>query len=407
MLKKIRRRFILAAMAAFGTVMLVIVAGINGANYIQTTSMQDHLAADLLLYGPRAFNPPREGGPPKRDRPGRGPEAEFITRFFTVQVNPEGNVTEISRDHISSIDDETAAVYADAVLQKRREKGYYRDYRYLVHRDEAGTTILFLNASVHLQFMASLLLVSSAIGLVSLFLVFCLVVFFSRYAIRPYARNMERQKRFITDAGHELKTPITSIATSADIAAMEYEGDEWIANIQKQTERLARLVGDLVALSRLDEEMPFPEKSRFSLSDAAWEAAEPFAVLAKANGKQYSQTIEESIDFYGDRGSIQKIISILLDNAVKYSDEGGQIRLDVYRRHGKARIEVFNTCNLADTSDLNRLFDRFYRMDESRSVHSGGTGIGLSMALAIAETHGGKITVKSPTGKTICFKVIL
>lgn len=407
MLKKIRRRFILAAMAAFGTVMLVILAGINVANYIQTTSMQDHLAADLLLYGPRAFNPPREGGPPKRDRPGRGPEAEFITRFFTVQVSPEGNVTEISRDHISSIDDETAAAYADAILQKRKEKGYYRDYRYLARRDEAGTTILFLNASVHLQFMASLLLVSSAIGLASLFLVFCLVVFFSRYAIRPYARNMERQKRFITDAGHELKTPITSIATSADIAAMEYEGDEWIANIRKQTERLARLVGDLVALSRLDEEMPFPEKSRFSLSDAAWEAAEPFAVLAKANGKQYSQTIEESIDFHGDRGSIQKIISILLDNAVKYSDEGGQIQLDVYRRHGKARIEVFNTCNLADTSDLNRLFDRFYRMDESRSVHSGGTGIGLSMALAIAETHGGKITVKSPTGKTICFKVIL
>ena len=407
MLKKIRRRFILAAMAAFGTVMLVIVAGINGANYVQTTSMQDQLAADLLLYGPRAFNPSREGGPPKRDRPGRGPEAEFITRFFTVQVDPGGNAAEISRDYISSIDDETAAAYADAVLQKRREKGYYRDYRYLVRRDEAGTTILFLNASMHLQFMASLLLVSSAIGLASLFLVFCLVVFFSRYAIRPYARNMERQKRFITDAGHELKTPITSIATSADIAAMEYEGDEWIANIQKQTQRLARLVGDLVALSRLDEEMPFPEKSRFSLSDAAWEAAEPFAVLAKANGKQYSQTIEESMDFYGDRGSIQKIISILLDNAVKYSDEGGRIRLDVYRRHGKVHIEVFNTCSLADTSDLNRLFDRFYRMDESRSARSGGTGIGLSMALAIAETHGGKITVKSPTGKTICFKVTL
>lgn len=407
MLKKIRRRFILAAMAAFGTVMLVIVAGINVANYVQTTSMQDHLAADLLLYGPRAFNPPREGGPPKGNRPGRGPEAEFTTRFFTVQVNPEENVVEISRDHISSIDDETAKAYADAVLQKRREKGYYRDYRYLVRRDGDGTAILFLNASVHLQFMASLLLVSSAIGLASLFLVFCLVVFFSRYAIRPYARNIARQKRFITDAGHELKTPITSIATSADIAAMEYEGDEWIANIRKQTERLARLVGDLVALSRLDEEMPFPEKSMFSLSDAAWEAAEPFAVLAKANGKQYSQAIEESIDFYGDRGSIQKIISILLDNAVKYSDEGGQIRLDVYRRHGKARIEVFNTCNLADTSDLNRLFDRFYRMDESRSAHSGGTGIGLSMALAIAETHGGKITVKSPTGKTICFKVTL
>lgn len=407
MLKKIRRRFILAAMAAFGMVMLVIVAGINVANYIQTTSMQDHLAADLLLYGPRAFNPPREGGPLKRGQPGRGPEAEFITRFFTVQVSPEGNVKEVSRDHISSIDDETAAAYADAVLQKRREKGYYHDYRYLVRRDEAGTTILFLNASMHLQFMASLLLVSSAIGLASLFLVFCLVVFFSRYAIRPYARNMERQKRFITDASHELKTPITSIATSADIAAMEHEGDEWIANIQKQASRLAKLTGDLVALSRLDEEIPFPEKTRFSLSDAAWEAAEAFAVLAKANGKQYIQRIQEPIELYGDRNSIQKLLSILLDNAVKYSDEKGQICLDVYRSRGKACIEVFNTCHLTDISSLDRLFDRFYRMDQSRSVHLGGTGIGLSMAQAITEAHGGRISVKSVDGESICFRVLL
>lgn len=407
MLKKIQRRFILASMAAFGMVMFVIVAGINIANYMQTISMQDRLAMELLLHGPQALKRPRENGPPRRDFPGRGPEAEFFTRFFTVQVSPQGNVEEISRDHISSIDDETAAAYTDAVLLKGREKGYYRDYRYLVHREPSGTTVLFLNSSVHLQVMTSLLLVSSAIGLTSLFLVFWLVVFFSRYAIRPYARNIERQKQFITDAGHELKTPITSISTSADIAAMEHEGDEWIANIQKQAERLARLVGDLVALSRLDEEMPFPEKSKFSLSDAAWEAAEPFAVLARANRKQYSQAIQESVDFYGDRSSIQKIISILLDNAVKYSDEGGQIRLDVFYRHGKTYIQVFNTFHLTDTSDLDRLFDRFYRMDESRSVHSGGTGIGLSMALAIAEIHGGKITVKSPSGKTICFKVIL
>ena len=407
MLKKIRHGFIAAAMASYGVVMLVLVAGINIANYMQTASMQDQLAMDLLLYGPRALRHPGEGGPPGRKLPGRGAEAEFITRFFTVSIDSEGEAVEISRDHISSIDHETAALYGKAVLGKGREKGYYKDYRYLVRREETGATILFLNASMQLQFMGSLLLMSSAIGLGSLFLVFWLVVFFSRYAIRPYIRNMERQKQFITDAGHELKTPITSIATSADIAAMEHEGDEWIANIQKQASRLAKLTGDLVALSRLDEETPFPEKTRFSLSDAAWEAAEAFAVLAKANGKQYIQRIQEPLELYGDRSSIQKLLSILLDNAVKYSDEKGQICLDVYRSHGKVCIEVFNTCHLADTSNLDRLFDRFYRMDQSRSVHLGGTGIGLSMAQAIAEAHGGRISVKSPDGESICFRVLL
>ena len=162
-------------------------------------------------------------------------------------------------------------------------------------------------------------------------------------------------------------------------------GDEWIENIRRQAARLTKLVGDMVALSRLDEEMPFPEKSRFSVSEAAWEAAEPFAVLAKAQGKSYSQHIEEGLALYGDRNAIQRMISILLDNAFRYP----------------------NYFELPDISDLDRLFDRFYRLDESRSATTGGTGIGLSMVRAIAETHGGKATVQSVDGKEICFRVVI
>ncbi len=405
MLKKIQRRFILAAMAAFGTVMLAVIVGINAANYYRTVSMQDHQITRLMEHEREVRKRP-ELPPPMKEIPG-GPEAEFTTRFFVVYCDENGNVRAVSKDHISSVDEETAGAYAQAVLQKGREKGYYEEYRYLVSRDEKGITVLFLNAAIQIQSMRSLLFVSLAIGTLSLLTVFLLIVLFSRRAIRPYVKNMERQKRFITDAGHELKTPLTSIATSADIAAMEHEGDEWIANIQKQTARLSRLVGDLVALSRLDEETPFPEKNRFSLSEAAWETAEPFAVLAKAKGKGYSQNIEENLTLYGDRNAIQRMLSILLDNAVKYSDEGGEIRLDVYHRRGKNCIEVFNTCELSDVSDLDRLFDRFYRPDESRSALTGGTGIGLSMVRAIAETHGGRASAKSADGKSICFRVIL
>lgn len=406
MLKKMQRRFIAAAMTAFGTVMLVLVLVINLANYYQTTSGQDDLAGNLLRHERR---PPADRQAPPRlaDIPGGGPEAEFTTRFFVMYCGTDGEIKVVSRDHIASIDEETAKKYTEAVLEKGKEKGYYKDYRYRVSREEAGMTVLFLNASHALQSIRSLLFLSIAIGIASILVVFILILFFSRYAIRPYAKNIERQKRFITDAGHELKTPITSIATSADIAAMEYEGDEWIANIRKQTARLTRLVSDLVALSRLDEEMPFPEKSEFSISDAAWETAEPFAVLAEAKGKKYSERIEEGLTLYGDRDSIQRMISILLDNGIKYSGEGGEIRLCIYRRRRKICIEVFNTCNLPDISGLDRLFDRFYRLDESRSSHTGGTGIGLSMARAIAEAHGGRIGVESEGGKNICFQVIL
>ena len=163
----------------------------------------------------------------------------------------------------------------------------------------------------------------------------------------------------------------------------------------------------MVALSRLDEDTPFPAKARFSVSEAAWEAAEPFAVLAKAKEKNYSQSIEENLTLYGDKDAIQRMISILLDNAVRYSDDGGGIQMRIYRRRGKVCIEVSNTCDLPGVSDLDRVFDRFYRLDESRSAETGGTGIGLSMVRAIAETHGGRATVESADGKEICFRVVL
>lgn len=203
MLKKIQRRFILAAMAAFGTVMLLIIVGINAANYYRTTSMQDHLTAALLSNEQTDLGKPQVPSPPVGDMRGRNPEAAFMTRFFTVHCDADGRVREVLRDYISSVDEETAKTYAQAVLSKGREKGYYKDYRYLVSRSERGISILFLNSAIQLQSMRSLLLVSLTIGLFSLLMVFFLILLFSRRAIQPYRKNLERQKQFITDAGHE------------------------------------------------------------------------------------------------------------------------------------------------------------------------------------------------------------
>ncbi len=239
MLKKMQRRFIMAAMAAFATVMLVLVVGINIVNYYRTTATQDDLAASLLEYEKRAYEHrtrrkfSSDAQSKENDKrfsenqgpdflqiskmPGGGPEARFTTRFFAVYCDNSGEIEVISRDYIYSIDEETAKAYTEAVLRKDKEKGYYGDYRYQVKIDDAGRTVLFLNVTSALQFMKSLLLISLGIGFASLLVVLALVVFFSRYAVRPYMKNMERQKRFITDAGHELKTPITSIATGDGI----------------------------------------------------------------------------------------------------------------------------------------------------------------------------------------------
>lgn len=408
MLKKMQRRFIRAAMTAFGVIMLVLVAGINLINYTVMTGRQDEMLLGIQEYEKLRMSRTEERIPPISEMPwAMGPEADYTTRFFVAYCDRDGQLTRVFREHIVSVSEEEIKKYVADLLAGEDKKGYYQEYRYMIETEEEGQIIIFLNVTNELKFVRSLTLVSVGIAAASLLMAFLLTVLFSRRAVRPYMKNMERQRQFITDAGHELKTPLASILTSADILAMEDEENEWVINIQKQTARLSRLVGSLVELSRLDEEKPFPEKTVFSLSDAVWETAEPFSGLARAEGKTYTQDIKEHLRMNGDRCAIQQMISILLDNAVKYSDVGGTIHLSVCRRYHKICIEVFNTCELPKTAELDRLFDRFYRPDESRSSHTGGTGIGLSMAQAIAESHGGKITVKSHDRKEITFRVLL
>ena len=202
------------------------------------------------------------------------------------------------------------------------------------------------------------------------------------------------RRRFVSDASHELKTPLTAISTSVDVLAMEHEGDEWVHNIQVQSGRLSKLITSLVALSRLDEENPFPVRMEFSLSDALWEISEPFVSLAQAKGRTYTQDIADGLTATGDRTAIQQMVSILLDNALKYSPDGGSISLTARRSGKRAEIAVSNTVDMSQAIDTSRLFDRFYRADESHSGAVSGTGIGLSIVKATAEAHGGTISAR-------------
>ena len=407
MLKKMRWRFIWTAMAAVFAVMLVLVATINLINYSTVTARQDQALSRILQFE-------MKGGKPENDPfYGRGwldapsPEAQYSMRFFIVHCDADGKILNIRRDNIASISEEEATEYTAKILAENSSSGYMGDYRYAVKYGDRDISVVFLNSANELQLVAYVLLISGAVALVTFLLILGLVILLSKQAISPFAKNLEMQKRFITDAGHEIKTPLTSIATSADVLAAEHEGDEWVENIQNQSVRLAKLVNNLVTLSRLDEARPFPEKIGFSLSEAAWETSEPFASLAKASKKNYTQRIEDNIELKGDKNAIQQMMSILLDNALRYSDAGGQIQFDVYRKSNHIIIEVFNTCEPIRKEELAHLFDRFYRPDKSRSKHTGGTGIGLAIAKATVEGHGGKITVKSPSGNSIRFVVTL
>lgn len=410
MLSHMRRRFITSSMAAFTLVVLVLLLSSNLLNYHMTTRQQDATleviremeswglpffpADDVNIYSHSPFD-------------GFSPEVRYMTRFFTVYCDADGTVTHVGHDYIASVSTEQAADYAADILRQGKTRGYYQNYRYLKDANGDGSVIIFLNSEREIRSSHMLLLITCAVSVASLAAVFLLLVLLSGRAVRPYEQNLAMQKRFITDAGHELKTPLTAITTSADVLAMEQEDNEWVQNIQTQADRLSKLINNLVALSRLDEAQPLPQKTDFSLSEAVWEVAEPAAGLCRAKGFRYTQSIEEDITLHGDKQSVQQIVSLLLDNALKYTNPGGEISLNVLKWNKKAEISVFNTCDYIAPADVKRLFERFYRPDTSRSQQTGGSGIGLSIAKAAAEAQGGRIRVESPDGLSLKFIVTL
>lgn len=419
MLKVMRRRVILAAMAAFAAVILLIGTLVNVVNYGVVTRRADETLNAILLYeaGPDKDAPaPPDGealsepGGHMSPKPFLGlpdQELNYMTRFFVVRLDGNGNYTNVFTEFIASIDEDEAKVYAQKAFAARSEHGYIGEYRYVKTVKDGETIIAFLNTLREQQNLKSLLMLTLVISGVSLLIVFILVVLLSRRAIRPIANNIKQQKQFITDASHELKTPLTSISTSLDVLEMEKGQDEWTENIRKQTGRLSKLVNELVILSKLDEETPLPNKEQFSLSNAAWEIVEIYKTQAKAAGKKLETNIEEDVNMFGEKAAIQQMLSVLMDNAIRYSDEGGDIRLTVNKKKNRAMIEVFNTCDYSTPPDVNRLFDRFYRPDNSRSSATGGTGVGLAIAKAVVETHHGRISAECPSGKTMTFKITL
>ncbi|MCI6957920.1 MAG: ATP-binding protein [Clostridiales bacterium] len=219
-----------------------------------------------------------------------------------------------------------------------------------------------------------------------------MVVYCSGRIVRPFAESYEKQKRFITDAGHEIKTPLTVLQADADILEMELGSNEWLSDMQGQIKHLSALTNDLVSLARMEEGETSLHLLEIPVSDVISEAAESFRSLAQAQGKTLAVRVEPMLSMAADEKSIRQLIGILLDNALKYSPEGSEITLNFSKQARQLKLTVTNTSSAplpGENPDI--LFERFYRVDSSRNSQTGGHGIGLSIAKAIVTAHGGKI----------------
>ena len=268
-----------------------------------------------------------------------------------------------------------------------------------------GKGIVFVDGSMSRSSLMQSMTIAGLVLLGCAALVLILIFLLSKKAVKPIAESYEKQKQFITDANHELKTPLTLILANLDIAEAELGQNEWLDDIRAEGHRMTELVNQLVALSRMDEEGQPLNITEVAFGELVADTAREFEPLAKERGKALTANIDKEISYCGDEALLHRLVGILMDNAIKYCDQGGEISVDLHRGR-KIVLTVENTYAAVDELELNRLFDRFYRADKARKF-TGGYGVGLSMAKAIVEKHKGEITACKKDATHIEFKIVL
>lgn len=410
MIRKMQWKFVLVSMSAFFIVLAVMISAINLVNYSQVVREADEL---LEILAENHGNFPVGPGNMGEHFPGlpdhMSPEVPYESRYFSVTLNQStGNVVQVETSRIAAVDTSQAIDYAQAVFESGRASGFEEHFRYAVKVENENTRIVFLDCGRKVDAFYSFLLASVAISLTGYLLVFALIAYFSGRIVRPFAESYEKQKQFITNAGHEIKTPLTIIHADADVLEMELGENEFLEDIQKQVRRLSELTGHLVELARMEEGGGEMTMIEFPFSDVVSETAASFQAPAQTQEKELRCEVQPMLTLKGSEKSIRQLVGILLDNALKYSPRESAITLKVEKQTGWVVLSVSNT-TLAPVPEecLSRLFDRFYRVDPSRNSQTGGSGIGLSVAKAIVTAHNGKIKAAGEENNVLCMTVWL
>ncbi len=392
MISSLRRKFILIVMASLIGTMAVLCAAIGIGNYYVTTNRVDK-AIFILYQNGGTFLPPGSHFDPSDFNFQVTPETAFETRYFIVELTAQREIESVDLEHIAALDRQTVVNTVSQIIDAGTDRGYVDHYRFGIFSDEnGGSTIIVLDSFLQLQAINNMLRITVITFLICILIVFILLLVLSKRAIRPFVDNLERQRQFVTDASHELKTPLAIL--SADMGLLEdtYGADKWLESAKSQIIRLDKLIKNLVELARTEETIKEDAVEVFSISEIAQANADAFQPLAEADGKSLIVEITDGISTKGVRDNFFRLFSILLDNAVKYCDPAGTIHLSVAMRGRNIYISVSNPCTGVDTAQLTRYFDRFYRADSSRARSTGGYGIGLSTAKAIVTRHKGRIS---------------
>ena len=412
MIKRLQRRFVFTAMVSLLIVLLLVLASINAINITNLNAKADRIIDVLAENGGRfpdaSHTPPDPSGKDGVKEKRISVEAPFATRYFIAATDSSGLAVTVDTAHITAVTPDKAEEYAEKVLAAGADSGYIDTYRYRVVTSSDGTAMLiFIDAGSEIDTAKTFLLNSVTIAGISLLVLFLLVSLLSKRAVQPFIQNIEAQKRFITDAAHELKTPLAIISSDNDVIEMTGEKSEWTESIRTQVHRMDGLINDLILMSRLEETRDKPVSGEVGIGELVTDKLADRKALLDQKNIHVEASVRREAVCTGDAKNIARLLDTLLDNAVKYTNAGGEIGISLTRDGKKIRFSIENTCENIPEGDLGKLFDRFYRADDARVRKAGtvgGYGIGLSMADAIIRQHRGKIRAERAGTNRIRFR---
>ena len=412
MVRTLQIKFVKTAMTAISVLLLVVICAIIGIYSFDVYTKEKNTAQMLADNGgipdfakmKRDRQEGFEPGPHDMQRPEgtdsgnpffgnkMSPDDVMAVRYFIIRYDTDGGIESADTGSIYSVTDEEAEEYGRQVIAGGRQSGIIGNFMYYLKENEEGKTAAFVDVSSQISSILSVIVISLIIAAIAWILMFVFVSALSRRAIAPIAENIVRQKQFVTNAGHELKTPLAIIMANTEALELFNGETKWTRNIKSQTRRLNNLMQNLLTLSKMDEaDLNLPMQD-FDLGALIGEAAAPFEEPAREKGLTLSVQTPE-ITVKANRDSMGQLIGILMDNAVKYTPEGGGISVTAYAEGNSVILREENTVNPDDCEqNPERLFDRFYRRDEARTQKKGGYGIGLSAARAIAAANGAQIS---------------
>ncbi len=427
-IQNLRRKFIFMSMFAYLAVILFVGACINISNMF-VTGRQINDALELMLereienanehaasesQAAAADDGQNAASEERREERENSLDAlssefRYSARYFTAAFSEEGELTNLNTSRSMRLTKEEAQAMAARAYERGRDSGRDSYFYYRTGLDVKGTThLVFLNCASMILSNLRILYITLLIGAAGMVISLVLLYFLSYRVIQPELENARRQKQFITNASHELKTPLAVIRANTEIEEMMNGESEWTRSTMRQVDRLSGLVQNLVMISRAQEREDRSVMTAIDVSKNVEETVRPFESLAQQEEKQLIIDIMPDIHMVADESKIRQLASLLIDNAFKYCDEKGRIRvqLDTLKKGKTVRLIFSNTFAEGAGVNYSRFFERFYREDESHNVDKGGYGIGLSIAESICQQYGGSISVSWKNGE-IAFTCLL